>query len=83
MNNKPEGLNGFPLDGSQSTQLKYNLFAEKMAMGYESYYRRRAVSSPAATFGLLTATAQIIVSLMVFLLVGIRWTVLRLCKNQG
>lgn len=30
-------LNGFPLDDSMSTQLKYNLFAERMNQGQISY----------------------------------------------
>ena len=32
-----KNLNGFPLDDSMSTQLKYNLFAERMNRGQKSY----------------------------------------------
>lgn len=41
-------LNGFPLDESNSTQLKYNLFAERMNQGQLSYNSRNQSSTSEA-----------------------------------
>lgn len=39
------GLNGFPLDNSMSTQMRYDLFAEKMNNAQRSYNIRNQSST--------------------------------------
>lgn len=55
MRNDIPNLNGFPTDNSPSTQLKYDIIANKFMTGIESHQRRNAPSYPMISFGLVGA----------------------------
>lgn len=62
-----KGLNGFPLDNSMSTQVKYDLFVEKMNIAQRSYEIRNQKSNSLNLFG---GIFQIIGG-MILLIVGL------------
>ncbi|MEC4005518.1 hypothetical protein OX283_012680 [Flavobacterium sp. SUN052] len=69
-------LNGFPLDDSMSTQLKYNLFAERMNRGQLSYNTRNQSSSSDAVM-LVGGLFKIL-----FALIGFAFGILKWIFNQ-
>jgi hypothetical protein len=68
------GLNGFPLDNSMSTQIKYDLFAEKMNNAQRSYNIRNQSSTSDAVM-LVGGLFQIVFGLifMVFTVLRCIW----------
>lgn len=45
-----KGLNGFPLDNAMSTQIKYDLFVEKMNYAQRSYDNRNQSNGSLSLF---------------------------------
>lgn len=73
------GLNGFPLDGSMSTQGKYDLFVEKMNTAQRSYNIRNQSSTSDAIM-LVGGVFKIIGGVLLLIFVILRWTWLQFNK---
>ena len=66
--------NGFLIDNSPSTQLKYDIVTSKFITGFENHNKRNApVPSPVAAIGLVGAVLEGIVVLLVLLVAVVLW----------
>lgn len=73
-----KGLNGFPLDNAMSTQIKYDLFVEKMNYAQRSYDNRNPSNS---NLSILLGVFQIIFGL-VMLIVSLAILIFKTLKNH-
>lgn len=73
------GLNGFPLDNSMSTQGKYDLFTEKMNNAQRSYNIRNQSSTSDAIM-LVGGVFKIIGGVLLLTFIILRWTWLQFNK---
>jgi len=70
--------NGFLIDNSPSTQLKYDIVASKFVTGTENHHKLNAHISLGNNLGLIGAVLQIIISLVAVLGLGLHWVIKRL-----
>ena len=79
MNNNVPNFKGFPTDNSSTTNLKYDIIANKFMNGIENHKRyNRPVFSFDSSLGLVGAVLQLVIALFVILGFGISWILKKL-----
>ena len=77
---KDDFFKNIPLDNSMSTQARYDIFASKMATGYNNHNRKMQYNSNNDTIALLVAIVQFLSSIVFVVFAGVGWIVKKLIK---
>lgn len=78
-----ESFNGFPIDGTAGTQIKYDMFAKHMgsAMGFTNRFATNDYSQALGIFGLIIQLICLAIGLSLSLIIGIIWLIGFLIKT--
>mgnify|MGYP000500872226 CR=1 FL=1 len=77
---KDDFFKNIPLDNSMSTQARYDIFASKMATGFNNNNRKMSYNSNNDTIGLLVAIVQLLSSIVFFVFAGLSWILNKVFK---
>jgi hypothetical protein len=70
---KDDFFKNIPLDNSMSTQARYDIFASKLATGYNNHNRKMQNNSNSDTIGLLVAIVQFLSSIVFVVFAFLGW----------
>lgn len=77
---KDDFFKNIPLDNSMSTQARYDIFASKMANGYNNHNRKMQNNSNNDTIALLIAIVQFLSSIVFVMFAGLGWMLKKFFK---